>query len=837
MISLTRRFLFGVGAMTIAVSTLASVAAFFAFQHELELKEVRRLSDYVAERVQNEDRRFSNITYVQRAAASALAKRLKGLPPGKASKLFDEAFPLQGDGTRRSRPEAYTGLYAPDGDYMFGVGAYISRGRKVSDRDKAMLVAAYQLVPHFGEAIIAGYDNFYFYTPDARLVMFGPKRPDHLMFYRHDAPADLDISHEQMVQMVLPANNPQALTRCTTLQRLIQDTKGERLATACSTPVYVDGQFVGAFGSSIDLTDYFTQAVHNTIPNGSNLIVTSDGGLIAWPGIFSPARSSEQTLAKDEQQLGLKNLVARIRRNGGHYGVVDDNDHTHLVAYGLMTGPEWYFLISYPRAAVAASAARSAGWILGLGLLAALAETFLVVYLARRTLAEPLRRLAKAAEAEEPGGYGSTALTDVEARNDEIGLLARALGAARTRVDDVLTLLEERVRERTAQLEAANQEKSRFLANISHELRTPLNGVVAVAEVLAKEQTEPKAREQAELIASSGRLLERVLSDILDFSKIEAGQMRLEVSEFDVETLTARIASLHQAAAKAKGLVLKWSVDPKAAGVYRGDPIRLTQIQSNLLSNAVKFTDRGEVELTVQRAPGGLSFRVRDTGIGFDTETGARLFQRFEQADASITRRFGGTGLGLAICRSLAELMGGRIKASSRPGHGAAFIVVLPLERVSDPVKGGAEPPPPASEAAELRRLRILLAEDHPTNQRVVQMILEASGHQLVIAENGRAALDELHAGRFDVVLMDMQMPEMDGLTATTALRALEKTRGGARTPVVMLTANALDEHIQGSRAAGADAHLSKPIRASALLETIAHVMSGQTIAEPAAVA
>jgi signal transduction histidine kinase/CheY-like chemotaxis protein len=836
MISLTRKFLLGVGAMTVAITTLTAAAAFFAFQHELEQKEVQRLKDYVAERVQNEDRRFTNLTFVHRAAAVALGQRMRGLRPAQAAKLFDQEFPLQPDGTRRSRSQAFDGLYTADGDYVFGVGAFISGGRQVSDRDKAMFVAAHEIVPHFGEAIRAGYDNFYFYTsPPTRLVMFGPDRPDHLMFYRHDAPADLDIGKEQMAQMVLPASNPKGLTRCTTLQRLLQDDKGERLATACATPVYLDGRFVGAFGSSIDLTGYFAQALANTIPNSSNLIVTGDGDLIAWPGFMTPARTSERTLAQYEQRLGLKALIARIRKNGGRHGVVDDGDHSHLVAYGLLTGPDWYFLITYPKAALAWSAARSAAWILALGLLAAAAETLMVVYLARRTLAEPLQRLANAAEAQEPGAFAAAAVADIGARNDELGLLARTLSAASARIDEVMASLEQRVRERTAQLEAANQEKSRFLANMSHELRTPLNGVVAVAEVLAAEQTEPRSREQAELIVSSARLLERVLSDILDFSKIEAGQMRLEFSEFDVETLTQRIASLHRAAAEAKGLELKWSVAPEAAGVYRGDPVRLTQIQSNLLSNAVKFTNSGEVELTVERAARGLVFRVRDTGIGFDAETRGRLFQRFEQADASITRRFGGTGLGLAICRSLTELMGGRIDAQSTPGEGAAFSVMLPLERIAASSLPDADQTGTPGHA--LRPLRILLAEDHPTNQRVVQMILEASGHELVIAGNGRAALEALETGRFDVVLMDMQMPEMDGLTATAALRALERTRGAEKTPVIMLTANALDEHVQAGRAAGADAHLSKPIRAAALMEAIGQVLPGSGLREPAAVA
>ena len=822
MISLTRRFLIGVAATTVAVTTLASGAAFVVFQRTLEGMEVQRLTDYVAERGANESRRFIALTDVQHAAAAALARRMDGMPAAQAAALFDAEYPLQPDGTRRSRPQAFDGVHEADGDYLYGIGAFISNGRQVSPQDKAMWVAAQDLVGHVGEAIHPEYDNFYFYAPSTRLVLFGPDRPDRLMFYRHDAPASLDVSHEQMVRMVQPANNPAGVTRCTSLQRLVQDKKGERLATACATPAYVHGRFVGAFGSSIDLTAYFKKAVHNAIPGRTNLVVSGEGDLIAWPGFATPAKASEATVAAYEGRLGLKQLIARIRRDGRPFGVVEDNDRTHLVAYDRLSGPDWYLLITYPRSALAWSAARSAVWILALGLMAALAQSLLVVFLARRTLADPLRRLTADAAAHD----GATPLADVEARDDEIGLLARALRTGRERAEEVLASLEERVRERTAQLEAANQEKSRFLANMSHELRTPLNGVIAVAELLALKQTDATAREQAELIASSGRLLERVLSDILDVSKIEAGQMRLEVGEFDVEVLAARIAELHRASAEAKGLELVWSVSPEAKGVYRGDPVRLTQIQSNLLSNAVKFTQAGKVELIVERTSEGLSFKVSDTGIGFDRETRERLFKRFEQADASITRRFGGTGLGLAICRSLAELMGGRVDVRSQPGEGSTFDVIVPLERCGDAVRTSRPAiVEPAPHDADDRPLRILLAEDHPTNQRVVKMILDASGHELVIVDNGREAVDWLRRESFDVVLMDMQMPELDGLSATRALRALERDGERPRTPVIMLTANALEEHVQAGRAAGADRHLSKPIRADALLIAIREVM------------
>ncbi|MBS0334897.1 MAG: response regulator, partial [Proteobacteria bacterium] len=228
-----------------------------------------------------------------------------------------------------------------------------------------------------------------------------------------------------------------------------------------------------------------------------------------------------------------------------------------------------------------------------------------------------------------------------------------------------------------------------------------------------------------------------------------------------------------------------------------------------------------------------IRFQVSDTGIGFDEETGQRLFRRFEQADASIRRRFGGTGLGLAISRSLIELMGGRIVVKSTPGQGSVFSVYVPLERISAETL--------ADETDEARELdiagaRVLVAEDHPTNQKVVELILESVGVSPVIVENGRLALDLLQAERFDVVLMDMQMPELDGLSATAMLRAWERETGSRRTPVIMLTANALDEHIRSSQDAGADLHLSKPIHAQALIESIMSAMNAGAEPQPGAV-
>ncbi|WP_374570726.1 ATP-binding protein [Phenylobacterium sp.] len=823
--------------MSLAVTVLATVGAFVVFQRELSNRQIAYLADYVRERSNNIDRRFSNLASLQRSAAQELERRVDLLSDDEARRLADAYFPRQPDGTRRSRPEYFDGAKDAAGGYVSGMGAYLAHADSTPPEELKALVAAFPLVASFGQAARHDYDNFYFFTPATRLVMYGPDRPDRLMFYRHDAPPDLDVSHEEMAQIALPENNPRRLTRCTNLQRLVQDKEGVRVGTGCVTPAYVHGRYIGAFGSSIELTGFFLEAVENTLPGASSMIVTDAGKLIAYPGLIVPGKAgsgrvSDEVIAGVEKRLGLAEVIARIRKQDAPYGVIDGGDGKNIVAYGRLSGPNWYLLLSYPKAAVAASAAWSASWVLLLGALASLVQAVLATGLARGAIVRPISRLAASCEAEDAGQAERVDVSDVERRNDEIGVLATALRAEREKVEDVLASLEDRVHERTAELERANAEKSRFLANMSHELRTPLNGVIAISETLAREQTTQRGRELAELIVSSGRLLERVLTDVLDFSKIEAGEITFSRDEFSMERLVSRIAELHRAAAEAKGLALEWSVAPEASGAFIGDAVRLTQVLSNLLSNAVKFTETGAVRLAVTRSGEETRFTVTDTGIGFDDEVKARLFRRFEQADASIRRRFGGTGLGLAISRSLIELMGGRIEVASKPGRGSTFVVTLPLERGGE---GAAPQRADAPAPGDITGLRVLLAEDHPTNQKVVQLILQSMGVEPEIVENGVQALERLAAGRFDVVLMDMQMPELDGLSATTELRRMERAKGLPRTPVIMLTANALDEHVRASLEAGADLHLSKPIRAASLISAIAAVAAKDADPERAA--
>ncbi|NEX94466.1 ATP-binding protein [Caulobacter sp. 17J65-9] len=362
--------------------------------------------------------------------------------------------------------------------------------------------------------------------------------------------------------------------------------------------------------------------------------------------------------------------------------------------------------------------------------------------------------------------------------------------------------------------EAANRAKSEFLANMSHEIRTPLNGVLGVADVLAGRPMAANDHELVEVIRASGRTLERLLSDVLDLARVESGRLDIHAEAFDLGDAVCSVAALAVPQAEAKGVALKVEAAIDADHVS-GDPVRLKQVLANLISNAVKFTERGEVTVRVVRNGDVYEFAVRDTGLGFDAATKARLFDRFEQADGSITRQFGGAGLGLAISRQLVELMGGRLECDSTPGAGSTFTFALPLP-----------PAPKASPAVGAdRALRVLLADDHPTNRRVVELVLDQAGVELTAVADGRAALEAFRVGAYDAVLMDMQMPVMDGLTATRAIRDYERERGLVATPVIMLTANALPEHVEAALDAGAVRHLPKPISAPGLLTALAEVV------------
>jgi PAS domain S-box-containing protein len=371
-----------------------------------------------------------------------------------------------------------------------------------------------------------------------------------------------------------------------------------------------------------------------------------------------------------------------------------------------------------------------------------------------------------------------------------------------------------------AEATAANAAKSNFLANVSHEIRTPLNGVLGMAQSMAQNELSPAQQKRLDIIRQSGQTLLTLLNDLLDVSKIESGKLELETIEFELAQTIETAYALFTAIAEQKGLEFQIDVEG-ARGFCQGDPTRLRQVISNLISNALKFTARGKIGVVATREGDDVRVAVTDTGTGMAPETLGKLFDKFVQADTSTTRKYGGTGLGLAICRDLVALMGGSLSVESTPDKGSCFSFTVPLPRVR---RDAAEPNTALARPVRSGPLRILAAEDNPINQRVLAAFLEPAGHSVVFVENGIEAIEAWSSGLWDVILMDVQMPVMDGVTAAASIRQREQEEGRGHTPIIALTANVMSHQIDEYMADGMDAAVSKPIQSAFLLETIARL-------------
>jgi len=371
--------------------------------------------------------------------------------------------------------------------------------------------------------------------------------------------------------------------------------------------------------------------------------------------------------------------------------------------------------------------------------------------------------------------------------------------------------------------------KSDFLSNMSHEIRTPLNGVLAVSEVLQRTHLDDRQGEMVRLISTSGRTLLRVMDDLVEFSRLEGDEIQFEVRPFELEETLRNTCEAARTRAEAKGLRFETFISASCDGVFRGDPVRIGQVLGNLLNNAVKFTEDGHISVSaaVEDMPDGktqMRLIVTDSGVGFAPEMAERIFDRFEQADISTSRRFGGLGLGLSIVKRLVEMMSGKVTAASKVGEGSTFEVIVPIAR--DRIAALAAITAVAVEDFDaetaIENLRLLVAEDNPMNRRVVELLLAQSGLSITFAENGREAVEKFTAGKFDLVLMDLQMPIMGGLAAMRAIRAWERENNRQPTPMLAVSANATDEHVTEAKDAGADDHVAKPIVRETLFEAIA---------------
>ena len=809
------------------------------FWHDLERAQLAQLQDYVTERGQLDAALFQRMETTQTRAIRALERRMETLDDATVDAQFDRLFPLQPDGTRRSRDALFEGYADADGDIHYGVGAYLNPEQGWDLERKRRLVAAYHVVDRFGEALHGLLDNIYFFTDDNELVISAASRPDRLAFYRREAPASFDLRESSFFPLVQPENNPDGELVCDELSQLLYVTQGEALSTGCFTP-YRDasGRHLGAFGTTVELRNYFTEALADPPANGENLIIDRQGNLIAHADLLR-SRVTPEAVGRLSARLHTQSFLEAMEREGepGETGLVMGDSGRWIIGYARLEGPDWFALSLIDRASFRRDLARQVLLVAAIGMLGIALQAALAYLILRRRVARPLRLLTRHFGTARPASaHTSPQLAGILRTGNELGRLARRLEGQRARNEKILGELEERVAERTRELETANRYKSEFLAMMSHEIRTPLNGILGLADVIRMDAEDPELIRRARMIHDSGEMLTALLNDILDMSKIEAGKLELAPQPADLRLLMSNVQALFEDAAEGKGLALDCSVDPSVPDAIEIDTLRVNQCVANLVSNAIKFTREGRVHMDVRARPAGngavgdgeapdleIVITVTDTGSGIEPDILDKLFAPFTQASANTATSHGGTGLGLAISRNLAGMMGGGLTAQSTPGAGSEFTLTFRTRATAPPAPSEAaitvHDLAKAPEYTRIRELRVLLVEDNYINRQVASAFLAPLGAHIVEAVSGEDALRILEDETIDIVLMDIRMPGIDGLETTRRARAIEGPVGAL--PVVALTANASDADMQACAEAGMDAHASKPLAPKMLYDAM----------------
>jgi len=766
------------------------------------------LSQYIQVRAERESEVFQMTEESHRLLRDRLSEQLAH--PIDRAGLFQKLFVRDPDGAVRQRRRF---------DTTRTPSFFIPKGTHLDEHERGLALTAYEFLSRECLSSLASYSDCWVSFRDGTFGIFYPTAPD----YTRHASANFRISDRPWFQVVDPGHDPERASEWT---NTYLDPNSKEWMVTLVTPIYVHGKFTAVLGNDLEMDALVKRTMHSGLEGTKNFIFRSDGILISHPDYQQQIWNSGGMLnIRDLKSDGvLREALAFTRKQEQANSVISLHGEDALLAVAKLASPDWYIATVYPKSLIRAASMDACRLILLLGLFGLLIEIILLIRILDRKVEEPLESMIKVVRRLSRGDLD----TKVEMKtNDELEILGTAFNdmtsKLKTSYDQTKKAMDDAL--------AASHAKSRFVANMSHEIRTPLHGIIGMAQFLDQSKLTEDQRKYVEIIRSSGKTLLSIVNQVLDISKIESNKFEIESVEFELEPLLKEVVSSLQYAAQMKNLPLILRLDFKLERRLSGDATRLKQVVFNLVNNAIKFSQTGEIVIrarTFNENTHDLAVRVEveDHGMGIQESVLPRLFTPFAQADLSTARKFGGTGLGLYLCKSFVEAMGGSIGVKSKVNEGSLFWFEIPFTWGGD-IELEPNPPEERKPVDAFKDAKpVLVAEDFPTNQFLMVKLLENLGLPCDVAQNGLEVLDALEKKQYSLILMDCQMPEMDGYEASMEIRS--RVEASYRyIPIIAVSANAMKGDREKCLAAGMNDLISKPVNAKEFQDKLKYWIGG----------